>query len=153
MPPLPPLLSERPLAIRITFTVVLPLIGGFLTGAMLGVNATAWAVANVIAVIGGFLAGFDHDTTAGAARRGALGGLLFGLALVLADALVVDDRAAKIADPAIAQLLVTVPAGAVLAILGVSTRGKIARRQAAAAEADAEAAAVAAAAGPPVVEA
>jgi hypothetical protein len=134
MPPLPPLLSERPLAVRIVFAVVLPIVGGFLTGAMLGVSAAAWVVANVVAVIGGFLAGFDHDTTAGAARRGALGGLLFGSALVLADALVVDDRVATIADPAIGQLLVTVPAGAVLAILGVSTRGKIARRQAAQAE-------------------
>jgi hypothetical protein len=131
--PLPPLLSERPPALQGLFVVVLPLLGGFATGATLGLSAAAWAIANVLACIGGFGAGFDHDTSASAARRGALGGLLFGLALVLADALVVDDRAATIADPAILQLLVTVPAGAVLAILGVSTRGKIVRRQAAAA--------------------
>ncbi|WCB96883.1 hypothetical protein DSM104299_05651 [Baekduia alba] len=133
--PLPPLLSERPPALRVLFLVVLPLLGGFVTGAMLGVGAGAWAVANVIACIGGFLAGFDHDTSASAARRGAFGGLLFGLALVLADALVVDDRAAKIADPAILQVLVTTLAGTILAVVGVSVRGKVARRHAAAAAA------------------
>jgi hypothetical protein len=129
--PLPPLLSDRPPGLRALFMVVLPLIGGFVTGAMLGVSVAAWAIANVIACIGGFLAGFDHDSFAGAARRGALGGLLFGAALVLADALVVSDRAAKIADPAIAQIVVTTLAGTLLALAGTAVRARLARRYAA----------------------
>jgi hypothetical protein len=137
MPPLPPLLSERPPAVRLAAVVVAPLLGGFATGAMLGVSTAAWAVANVIATIGGLLAGFDHDDLREAARRGAFGGLLFGLALVAADALVVGDRAARIADPAILQAVVTCLAGLGLALAGCALRGRIAARRAAVAPADA----------------
>ncbi|HEY6761397.1 MAG TPA: hypothetical protein VI318_17995 [Baekduia sp.] len=133
MPPLPPLLSERPPAVRVGVIVVAPLLFGFVTGAMLGESVAAWAVANVIATLGGFLAGFDHDDLREAARRGALGGLLFGLALVCADALVVDDRVATIADPAILQVVVTTIAGTLLAVAGCALRGRLARRAAVAA--------------------
>ena len=51
-------------------------------------------------------------------RRGALGGLTFGLALVLADALVVDDRAATIADPDDPPAARHDAAGALLGALG-----------------------------------
>jgi hypothetical protein len=137
MPPLPPLLSERPPAVRYALTYVSPLLGGFVTGAMLGVSVAAWAIANVIAAVGGFLAGFDHADRADAARRGAIGGLLFGLALVLADAAIVAERAAKIADPAVLQAVVTTLAGTLLALAGCAVRARMARR-AAVAPADAE---------------
>jgi hypothetical protein len=129
--PLPPLLSERPPSVRALLALGLPLIGGFAVGATLGVSTAAWALANVIAGLGGLGAGFDHDSFAGAARRGALSGLLFGLALVLADALVVDERVAKIADPAIAQAVVTALAGALLALAGTALRARMVRRSAA----------------------
>jgi hypothetical protein len=116
---------------------VAPLVFGFVTGALLGVSTAAWTIANVLAALGGFLAGFDHDDVAEAARRGALGGLLFGLSLVCADALVVDDRAATIADPAILQAVVTAIAGALLALAGCAVRRRLARRAAAAAQAQA----------------
>jgi hypothetical protein len=128
MPPLPPLLSSRPRPVQIGSMVVPPLIGGFLTGATLGWTVGAWVIANVIATIGGFLAGFDHDRLGDAARRGALGGLVFGLSLVLADALVVDDRVARIASPPIAQAVVTTIAGTLLAIAGTWVRNRIAAR-------------------------
>jgi hypothetical protein len=123
MPPLPPLLSSRPRPVQAVAVVVPPLVGGFLTGA------------NVIATVGGFLAGFDHDRGGEAARRGALGGLLFGLALVLADALVVDDRVARIADPPILQAVVTTIAGALLAVAGTWVRNRLAARAVVAPEA------------------
>jgi hypothetical protein len=125
---LPPLLSSRPRGVQAVAVVVPPLAGGFLTGATLGWSAGAWVIANVLATLGGFLAGFDHDRLGDAARRGALGGLLFGLALVLADALVVGDRVAKIADPPILQTVVTLIAGTLLAVAGAWVRGRIAAR-------------------------
>jgi hypothetical protein len=125
---LPPLLSSRPRGVQAVAVVVPPLVGGFLTGATLGWSAGTWVIANVLATIGGFLAGFDHDRLGEAARRGALGGLLFGLALVLADALVVSDRVAKIADPPILQAVVTLIAGTLLAIAGAWVRNRIALR-------------------------
>lgn len=140
MIPLPPLLSSRPRPVRIAAMVVPPLVGGFLTGATLGLSVAAWAIANVIATVGGFLAGFDHDRLGEAARRGALGGLLFGLSLVLADALVVDDRVARIADPPIAQAVVTTIAGTLLALAGTSVRNRLAARAVVAAEPETDAA-------------
>jgi hypothetical protein len=127
---LPPLLSERPPALRLALTFLTPALGGFATGTTLGLGLGAWIVANVIATLGGFGAGLEHEDRAGAARRGALGGATFGLALVLADALVVDDRVATIADPAILQAVVTTTIGTLLAIAGATLRARILRRAA-----------------------
>jgi hypothetical protein len=130
---LPPLLSDRPPALRIALTYVAPVIGGFLTGVTLGLGVVAWAIANVFATLGGLGAGFDHDDRAEAARRGATGGALFGLSLVLADALAVDDRVATIASPAILQAVLTTIVGTLLALAGTTLRSRIVRRRAAAA--------------------
>jgi hypothetical protein len=130
---LPPLLSERPPALRLALTYATPAVGGVLVGLTLGVSVAAWVVANVLATLGGLGAGLEHDDLAGAARRGATGGLIFGLALVLADAVAVDDRVATIADPAILQALVTTTAGTLLGLAGAALRARVVRRQAAAA--------------------
>jgi hypothetical protein len=130
VPALPPLLADRPPAVRFALTYVTPVLAGYATGTMLGVSGAAWAIANVLATLGGLLAGFDHDDRRDAARRGATGGLLFGLALVLADASVVDARVAAIADPAILQAVVTTTAGTLLALAGCAVRARLARRAA-----------------------
>jgi hypothetical protein len=122
---LPPLLSTRSPALRFALTYLTPALGGFATGATLGIGLGAWIVANVIATLGGLGAGFEHDDRAGAARRGATGGAVFGLSLVLADALVVTDRVATIADPAILQALVTATVGTLLAIAGTALRARL----------------------------
>src|SRR3954447_4774439 len=127
---LPPMLSERPQALRVWLVVIPAALAGFATGAMLGVSSAAWAIANVLACLGGVGAGFEHENAGGGARRGALGGLVFGLGLVLADALLVDDRAAKIADPAILQTVVTTIAGALLGAIGGALRARAIRRAA-----------------------
>jgi hypothetical protein len=122
---LPPLLSTRPPALRFALTYLTPAFGGFLTGATLGLGLGAWIIANVIATLGGLAAGLEHDDRTSAARRGATGGAIFGLALVLADALVVDHRVAAIADPAILQAVVTTTLGTLLALAGTALRGRL----------------------------
>jgi hypothetical protein len=136
--PLPPLLSERPAALRLSLTVLTPAIAGFLTGVTLGVGIGAWVIANVLAGLGGLGAGFEHDGVRSGVRRGAIGGACFGLALVLADATVVGDRVATIADPAILQTVVTTAGGTLLGALGGAARGRLCRRAAAAATAELE---------------
>lgn len=115
---------------RLTMPVVLPLIGGFLVGWTLAGSAALWAVANIVAIIGGVAAGFDHDGAAAGARRGAFGGLLFGLGLVLADATVVDHRAATLPNPAILLAVLTTVAGALLGALGGALRHRAMHRRA-----------------------
>lgn len=122
---LPPLLSERPPALRFALTYVTPALGGLATGATLGISLAAWVVANVLATLGGLGAGFEHDDRAGAARRGAIGGAVFGLSLVLADALVVGDRVAAIAEPAVLQAVVTTTFGTLLALAGTTLRARL----------------------------
>jgi hypothetical protein len=132
MPLLPPLLSERSPPVRAVLLFVMPVVGGLATGATLGLAVWTWVVANVLATLGGVGAGLEHDELAGAARRGVLGGTLFGLSLVVADALVVDDRVAKIASPAILQVLVTANAGTLLGLAGAALRARLVRRAVAA---------------------
>jgi hypothetical protein len=130
MSALPPLLSERAPAVRSVLLYVLPVVGGLAGGATLGLAVWAWVLANVIATVGGFGAGLEHDDLGGAARRGATGGVLFGLGIVIADALVDNDRVAKLASPAILQVLVTGIAGTLLALAGATLRARVVRRRA-----------------------
>ena len=81
-PFLPPLLSSRPRPVQVGAVVVPPLIGGFLTGATLGWSVGAWVLANVLATLGGFLAGFDHDRLGESVRRGAAVSLASTLVLL-----------------------------------------------------------------------
>jgi hypothetical protein len=128
-PMLPPLLSERSPAVRLALMVLLPALGGFATGTTLGIGIGAWVAANVLATLGGVGGGLEHEDRAGAAKRGALGGAIFGLSLVLADALVVDHRVAAIADPPILQAVITTTIGTLLAVAGAALRARIVRRQ------------------------
>src|SRR5256885_12550157 len=75
-----PLLSERPRAVQLTVPVALPLIGGFLVGWTLAGSAALWAVANVIAILGGVAAGFAHDAATPRAAPRAFGRLPLRLA-------------------------------------------------------------------------
>jgi hypothetical protein len=131
--PLPPLLSARSPALRFALTYVTPTIGGFLAGVTLGTAVAAWAVANVLATLGGFGGGFEHDRLGDAARRGAIGGLLYGLGLVVADATAVADRVATIVEPPILHPLVTATIGTLLSVAGAALRARVVRRRAAAA--------------------
>jgi hypothetical protein len=127
---LPPLLSERPPAVRAALIVVPALVFGFLTGWSLAASSGLYAVMNVLAALGGVGGGFECDGAAAGARRGVAGGLLFGLAIVLADATVVDTREAKLPDPAIVLAVITAIGGALLGALGGALRARAMRRRA-----------------------
>jgi hypothetical protein len=131
----PPLLADRPPALRFALTYVMPAIAGFLAGVTLGLSLAAWTIANVLATLGGLAGGLEHDTLRSAARRGAIGGLLFGTCLALADATVVDDRVATIVDPSFLHPLLTTTVGTLLSVAGAALRLRIVRRRAAAAAA------------------
>ena len=79
---LPPLLKERPQGLQVLLGIVVPVVYGALTGWFLGKSEGVYAVLSVLAAIGGIGAGFDHHGAAAGARRGALGGVLFGAALL-----------------------------------------------------------------------
>ena len=127
---LPPLLSERPPTQQRVIPIAGPIIGGVLTGLALGVSEGLWALANIIMILGGVAAGFDHLGAAEGARRGLLGGTIFGIALLLTDAISGMSREAKLPDPAILLLIVTIVAGTLLGALGGALRARAQARRA-----------------------
>ena len=63
-----------------------PLVLGALSGVLIGVSAGVYWGLQVLAATGGLLAGLEHQGAAAGARRGLVGGALYGAALLLAHA-------------------------------------------------------------------
>jgi hypothetical protein len=115
---LPPLLEERPRGLQILLAIVVPVIYGGITGWVLGTSEGAWLVLNLLAAIGGVGAGLDHLGAAAGARRGALGGALFGAAVLIGHELQGDDPLTSIPHPGILLIVLTVFFGVLLGALG-----------------------------------
>jgi hypothetical protein len=136
---LPPLLESRGTAARLAITVLAPLVLGTVTGIMLGVSEAAYVALNVVATIGGFLAGLEHLHRRGAMARGLVGGACFGGSILIAHAIAGNDALAKLPEPAAVLLVFTITGGVVLAALGSLLRTRLERgRAAAGAEAQAK---------------
>lgn len=85
--PLPVLFRERSRPFQIVAGGVVPATIGALAGILIGVSTGAyWAVA-ILAGVGGFLSGFEHQDGWGGADRGLVGGAIYGTALLIAHAL------------------------------------------------------------------
>jgi hypothetical protein len=110
--------SELPIAVRVQIIVGGPLLAGMVTGFLLGETATGWWVAQGLAAVGGFLAGFDHATPREAALRGLAGGTLFGLGIVVADAISDNPHAAHAPSPIGTIVIFTALVSVLLALLG-----------------------------------
>ncbi len=87
------------------------LVFGVLAGLALGASAVLYAIAVVIAIGGGVLAGTQHDRAAHAAARGVAGGLSFGAGVLLGFHLGgAGDAAVALPEPeALYLVLATVP--------------------------------------------
>lgn len=119
-----PLLSERPFPVQVVLAVVLPLAFGALCGIALAHSKTFYGILTLLSIVGGVGAGFDHADATGGARRGALGGALFGLGIVLVHA-ATKKATSSIPHPAVLLILVTVLAGVALGTIGGYFRGRI----------------------------
>jgi uncharacterized membrane protein len=96
---------------------------------MLGVSAPVYVVASLLAILGGIGAGFDHLGAGEGAVRGAVGGLLFGVAIVATHALAGNDAKTSIPHPAIVLAIVTAILGALLGALGGALRARVEARK------------------------
>ena len=98
-----------------------------MTGYALAHSRGVYIVLTIISVLGGVSGGFEHPNAASGARRVALGGLLYGLGIVIAHA-ATGKAVAKLPHPAILLCLVTILAGACLGAIGGWLRGRYAAR-------------------------
>jgi hypothetical protein len=128
---LPPLLADRPQGLQVAFAVVSPSVFGAIVGYSLGHSEGLYTVLSILAAIGGVLAGFDHDGAASGAKRGLLGGTLYGAFLLIAHEIDGSDALAKLPDPAIVLVIATAVIGALLGALGGWLRRRTAERRAA----------------------
>jgi hypothetical protein len=118
-----PLLRTRPIGVQILLAGLVPALFGALCGWLLGVNKVAYLVCGVgIAVVGGYIAGFDHDGAGEGALRGLIGGTIFGGCLLALHEATGKAPKVKLPHPAIGLLVFTVVGGVILGALGGSAR-------------------------------
>ena len=118
----PVYLLDRSLAARIVLVVLVPVVFGLITGFFLGQSKTVYIILNVIAGIGGYVAGFEHRSPREAAVRGVIGGLFFGAGILLMHEITKDHEAVKLPDPKLALLGFTGGFGAILGAFGAGAR-------------------------------
>ena len=126
--PLPPLFAERAGAAQLLTALVVPAVFGSIVGVMLGVSAPVYWGLQIVAAIGGLLAGLEHRTGAEAADRGLFGGLVFGSFLLLAHAISGADPKVSLGQWPGLLIVFAAIAGALLGALGGSVRAALERR-------------------------
>jgi hypothetical protein len=110
--------EDLPRAVQIQLVAGGAFLFGLVCGFILSEGKTGWIIVNLIAAIGGFLAGLDHAGPRDGALRGFAGGLLFGIGIVIADAITEEAPVADVPDPIILLVLLTTILGAGLGALG-----------------------------------
>jgi hypothetical protein len=120
----PVYLLDRPLAVRLVLVVAVPLVFGAICGFFLGQSKTAYIALQVVAAIGGYVAGFEHRSGREAAIRGLVGGAFFGAGILLMHQLTGDHDKVKLPDPHIVLLAFTAGVGAILGAFGAGARAQ-----------------------------
>ena len=113
---------DRPLALRVVLVVLVPGIFGLVCGYFLGHSKTVYIALQIVAAIGGYVAGFEHRSGREAAIRGFVGGAFFGAGILVMHELTGDKEAVKLPHPALILLAFTAGIGAILAAFGASAR-------------------------------
>jgi len=122
---LPPFLDERPWPVQVILAGIVPMAFGFLCGAILNSSGTVYLVLQVLAAIGGYLAGFDHDLTRHALIRGIIGGLLFGGFVLIGHHVVGGEDHGLLPSHELVLIVFTALLGGLLGMLGTRTRTRI----------------------------
>ncbi len=112
------LLRERGHGAEMALVVAVPSIFGAITGYFLGQSEAVYTVLALLGILGGFVAGLEHEGALEGFYRGLLGGLLFGTAILTANGIVDEPPKAHLPDPEILLISITAGFGAVLGALG-----------------------------------
>jgi hypothetical protein len=120
----PVYLLDRPLAARIGLVVVIPAVFGLIAGFFLGHSKVVYLALQVVAIIGGYVAGYEHRSAREAALRGLIGGACYGGGILLMHALTGDHAVVKLPHPPVVLAAVTAAIGVILAAFGAGARAR-----------------------------
>jgi hypothetical protein len=118
----PVYLLDRPLAVRLLLVVIVPLVFGAICGFFLGQSKIVYLVLQLVAAVGGYVAGFEHRSKREAAVRGLIGGAFFGAGILLMHEITGDHEKTKLPDPHLVLLAFTAGIGAILGAFGAGAR-------------------------------
>jgi hypothetical protein len=113
---------DRPLAVRLILVILVPGVFGLICGFTLGHSKTVYIALQIVAAIGGYVAGYEHRSRKEAALRGFIGGLCFGGGILVMHQITGDTPKVKLPDPEIVLLAFTAGIGAILAAFGAGAR-------------------------------
>lgn len=99
-----------------------PVLFGLLCGFLLGISEGPYLIATVLSVLGGYFAGYEHAGVRGGAKRGVIGGTLFGSSILIGHAIHGGDAKADLPDPEVLLILLTAVFGTILGSLGGRSR-------------------------------
>ncbi len=98
-------------------------------GWVLGVNKTAYLVLSLLALVGAYVAGREHNGGWEAAARGAVAGAFFGGAILLVHNATGKAPKVKLPDPEILLLAITIGVSALACGFGGSDRASFEERE------------------------
>jgi len=115
---MPELLRERPLVLQVLLPVLLPAAFGAICGWLLGLSNVAYTIATILAIAGGYFAGFEHHGWKEGALRGLVGGAIFGSFILLVHNAIGNKAKAQLPDPHGVLIAITTVFGVVLGGFG-----------------------------------
>ena len=121
---LPPLLVSRPRNQQLFLRFVAPALVGAVAGIALGASAPLYWILQVLAALGGFLAGIEHRGATEGAIRGVAGGAIYGAFILILHELSGAEAEAELGEVSIFLVVVTALAGAGLGALGSAWRAR-----------------------------
>ncbi len=110
--------SERSRPAQVLLAGVVPFLFGAVLGVVLGISAAAYWGLSALAAIGGVLAGLEHRDARGGAKRGLVGGGLYGLGILIAHAITGTDAKVSLGEFPPLLIVITAIIGALLGALG-----------------------------------
>ena len=118
----PPLLSARPLPLRVLLVLLGPILTGALGGWLLGESATGYLVYVTVMILGGVGTGMEHAALRGGALRGLSGGTLFAGSILVTHELIGGPIVASLPSPPVLIVAIYGTAGTLFGTLGAALR-------------------------------
>lgn len=119
-----PLLESRPAVTQVFLATMPAFVLGILAGVVLDLSAIVYLVVLIASVLGGVLAGFEHRGAIEGGERGLVGGLVWGVGVVLGHNLLSRRATWAMPHPEGLEVVLTAIVGIPLGAIGGVVRAR-----------------------------